>query len=157
MKTVAAISTVAGKPASGRAVLAHDERHVRRKAIGLDDGGKVFIDLPEPVMLQAGDRLVLDDGSEIEIVAAKEALLEIRPRDTIHLAELCWHIGNRHLAAQIEPDRILILSDHVIEAMLKGLGAAVSRVEEPFSPMRGAYSGHGHHHHDGHGHHHHHH
>ena len=59
----------------------------------------------------------------------------------VHLAELAWHIGNRHLAAAIEAERILILRDHVIKAMLEGLGAAVSDVVEPFNPLGGAYSG----------------
>lgn len=136
---------------AGRAVLAHDERHLRRRAIELADGGKVLVDLPEPVTLADGDRLVLEDGREIEIGAAPEELYDIRARDAVHLAELAWHIGNRHLAAAISADRILILRDHVIKAMLEGLGAAVSDVVEPFSPVRGAYSGHSH----GHGHHHH--
>ncbi|MBX3581928.1 MAG: urease accessory protein UreE [Rhizobiaceae bacterium] len=147
--SVAPAGDAAGKIA-GRAVLAHDERHLRRRAIELDDGGKVLVDLPEPVTLADGDRLVLEDGREIEIGAAPEELYDIRARDAVHLAELAWHIGNRHLAAAISADRILILRDHVIKAMLEGLGATVSDVVEPFSPVRGAYSGHSH----GHGHHH---
>ncbi len=145
---------------AGRAVLAHDERHLRRRAIELADGGKVLVDLLEPVTLNDGDRLVLEDGRQIEIGAAPEELYDIRARDAVHLAELAWHIGNRHLAAAIEADRILILRDHVIKDMLEGLGATVTDVVEPFSPVRGAYSGHGHDHghhdHDHHGHDHHH-
>ena len=134
-------------------MLAHDERHLRRRAIELADGGKVLVDLPEPVTLADGDRLVLEDGRLIEIGAAPEELYDIRARDAVHLAELAWHIGNRHLAAAIEADRILILRDHVIKAMLEGLGAAVTDIVEPFSPVRGAYSGHGHSHdHHDHGH-----
>lgn len=144
----------------GRAVLAHDERHLRRRAIELADGGKVLVDLLEPVTLNDGDRLVLEDGRQIEIGAAPEELYDIRARDAVHLAELAWHIGNRHLAAAIEAERILILRDHVIKDMLEGLGATVADVVEPFSPVRGAYSGHGHDHghhgHDHHGHDHHH-
>jgi urease accessory protein len=39
--------------------------------------------------------------------------------------------------------------------MLEGLGATVTEIVEPFSPVRGAYSGHGHSydHHHGHDHH----
>lgn len=139
------------------ATLPHDERHLRRKVLSLSGGGKLLVDLPEPVMLAAGDRLVLDDGRQVEVGAEPEELLEARARDAVHLAELAWHIGNRHLAAQIEAGRLLILRDHVIEDMLKGLGAAVRHVVEPFQPVRGAYSGHGHDHHghDHHGHDHH--
>ncbi|WP_136621102.1 MULTISPECIES: urease accessory protein UreE [Mesorhizobium] len=140
---------------SGRAVLAHDERHLRRRAIELADGSKVLVDLPEPVALNDGDRLVLEDGGHIEIIAAPEDVYDIRARDGVHLAELAWHIGNRHLAASIEAGRILILRDHVIKAMLEGLGATVTDVSEPFKPVRGAYSGghdHGHAHAEAHAH-----
>ena len=135
-------------PAFAKAVLAHDERHLRRRAIELSDRSKVLVDLPEPVALNDGDRLVLEDGRHVEIVAAPEEVYDIRARDGVHLTELAWHIGNRHLAAGIEADRIVILRDHVIKAMLEGLGATVREVSEPFKPVRGAYSGHG----GGHGH-----
>ena len=141
---------------AGKAVLPHHERHLRRRAIelteGTVEGGKVLVDLLEPVTLNDGDRLVLEDGRQIEIAAAPEELHDIRARDSAHLAELAWHIGNRHLAAAIEAGRILVLRDHVIKAMLEGLGATVTDVVEPFSPMRGAHFGHSHDHHD-HGHH----
>ncbi len=126
------------------AVLAHDERHLRRRAIETARSDRVLVDLPEPVALNDGDRLVLEDGRHIEIVAAEEPLYDVRAESAVHLAELAWHIGNRHLAAAIEAERILILRDHVIKAMLEGLGATVSDVSEPFKPLRGAYSGHGH-------------
>lgn len=130
------------------AVLVHDERHLRRKVLPLQHGGRVLVDLAEPVMLGSHDRLVLEDGSHVEVVAAQEELHEVRGRDRQHLAELCWHLGNRHLAAQVEEDRVLILRDHVIRDMLIGLDARVRDVVEPFQPLRGAYSGHTHRHHD---------
>lgn len=127
-------------------VLAHDERHIRRKMLTLGGGEKVLVDLPHAIALDDGDRLALEDGRQAAIVAAREALYEITARERSHLAELAWHIGNRHLPAQIEANRILILRDHVIKAMLEGLGATLSEVVEQFRPVRGAYSG-GHTHH----------
>lgn len=148
------------------ALLAHDQRHLRRKLVRLQSGETMLVDFPRAVALGTGDMLLLDDGRRIGIVAADEQLYDIRAGDARHLAELAWHIGNRHLAAAIEADRILIQRDHVIKAMLEGLGATVTDVVEPFEPVRGAYSGHGHahghadarHHHEAHagsdGHHH---
>jgi urease accessory protein len=134
------------------AVLAHDERHLRRRVIELAGGDKVLVDLPKPVALGDRDRLVLEDGRHIEIIAAEEPLYDIRALSPVHLTELAWHIGNRHLAAAVEANRILILRDHVIKAMLEGLGATVTDVLEPFVPVRGAYSGHGHAHAEAHAH-----
>lgn len=139
---------------AGFVSLPHDERHLRRKVLQLSDGGKVFVDLAEPVVLADGDSLVLDDGRHVEVRAAEEEVYEITARDAVHLSELAWHIGNRHLPAQIETARIVILRDHVIKAMLEGLGASVAEIVEPFAPLRGAYSGHGHSHGHDHGHHH---
>lgn len=137
-------------PPVGIVILPHDLRHLRRKVLHLETGDMVMLDLKEPVLFAHGDRLQLENGDMIEIHAAPEKLFEIRARDRLHLIELAWHLGNRHLGAQIEEERILILRDHVIRAMLEGLGATVKDVEEPFQPARGAYHGHGHshHHHD---------
>ncbi|TGV74107.1 urease accessory protein UreE, partial [Mesorhizobium sp. M2D.F.Ca.ET.145.01.1.1] len=87
--------TAAATVPSGRAVLAHDERHLRRRAIELADGGKVLVDLPEPVALNDGDRLVLEDGGHIEIIAAPEEVYDIRARDAVHLTPSCRRLGRR--------------------------------------------------------------
>jgi urease accessory protein len=136
-------------PAWDIVTLAHDERHLRRKVLRLEHGDEVLVDLEAAVSLGHGDALELSDGRLVEVIAGEEELLEILPQSAVHLSELCWHIGNRHLAAQIEEHRVLVLKDHVIKAMLEGLGAHVHVVSEPFRPQRGAYSGHGHSH--GHG------
>lgn len=150
------------KAVSGRVVLAHDERHLRRKRLLLEGGGDVLVDFPAAIVLADGDALLLEDGSLVEIVAAPELLYAVTARDANHLAKLCWHLGNRHMPAQIEEGRILIGRDHVIRDMLLGLGATVEDIETAFSPERGAYhgTGHAHDHDTGHGHshgHHHHH
>ncbi|RFZ87302.1 urease accessory protein UreE [Shinella sp. WSJ-2] len=131
-------------------VLTHDQRHVRRKLLHMQHDDVVMLDLKAPVLLAHGDLLLTETGETIEVIAAEELLYEVTPRDSLHLVELAWHLGNRHLSAQIEEARILILRDHVIHDMLTGLGATVREISEPFHPLRGAYHGQGHHHH-GHG------
>ena len=147
----------AGASGAGRALLRHDDRHLRRKVVTLTDGTRLLVDLPHTVVLNHGDGLVLEGGSVVPVEAAEEDLYEITARDTRHLVEIAWHIGNRHLPAAVSEDRILILRDHVIRAMLEGLGASVREVTTAFSPLRGAYAdggqaapAHHHHHHDHH-------
>jgi urease accessory protein len=144
----------------GVVVLTHDERHIRRKLLHMTHDDVVMLDLKEPVVLEHGDLLVLEgDAGYVEVAAADEPLLEVRPRDRMHQIELAWHLGNRHLAAQFDEDRILLERDHVIKSMLEGLGATVTEVTAPFSPLHGAYHSHGghggHDHHHDHGHDHH--
>ena len=137
---------VADAEAIDHVVLAYDARHRRRVAMVSDGGTEFLLDLPETRLLQHGEGLVLDDGRVIEVRAAPEPLYEVRARDARHLTELAWHLGNRHLPTQVEADRLLIGRDHVIKAMLEGLGATVTNVEEPFTPARGAYHAHSHSH-----------
>ena len=147
--------------------LAFDDRFRRRLRLVGDHGTEFLLDLAEAAVLRDGDGLKLEDGGLIAVRAADEDLIEITGDN---LARIAWHIGNRHLPAEIGPRRILIRDDHVIVDMLKGLGAQVRRVRAPFNPEGGAYGehnhdpshphahghGHDHDHAQGHGHHHHH-
>jgi urease accessory protein len=88
--------------------LLFDDRYRRRLRM-LGDGGLDFLlDLAEPVVLRGGDGLRLEEGGFVEVKAAEENLVEIRGRDAAAFARLAWHLGNRHLPAQIDADRILI-------------------------------------------------
>jgi urease accessory protein len=68
--------------------------------------------------------------------------MAVTGRDSRHLALLAWHIGNRHLPAEIGDGRILLRRDNIIRAMLEALGAGVQDVRVPFAPEHGAYHSH---------------
>ena len=125
-------------------VLGFDDRHRRRMAMTGTRGLEFLLDLENAVALRGGDALVLEDGRLIEVVAAPESLAEIRCNDPRHLVRVAWHLGNRHLPTQITAKGLRIRRDHVIEAMVKGLGARVIEIEAPFDPEGGAYAGGGH-------------
>ena len=124
--------------------LAHHDRHRRRIRLSADDGTSFLLDLSEATVLRHGDGLKLESGGYIEVQAAPEPLIEVRAASAQLLARLAWHLGNRHLPAEIHADRILIRDDHVIVDMLKGLGASVAAVNAPFDPEGGAYGQHNH-------------
>jgi urease accessory protein len=151
--------------AADTVVLDFDDRHRRRLAMTGTRGLAFLLDLEHAIALRGGDALVLEDGRLVEVVAAAEPLLEIRGADPQHLVRLAWHLGNRHLPTQIMPKSLRIRRDHVIEAMVQGLGARVIEIEAPFDPEGGAYAeaahahgesqtDHGHGDHHDHGHHH---
>jgi urease accessory protein len=133
-------------PAADTVVLDFDDRHRRRMAMTGTRGLAFLLDLENAVALRGGDALVLDDGRLIEVVAAPEPLAEIRGAEPRDLVRLAWHLGNRHLPTQIVGKGLRIRRDHVIEAMVRGLGARVIEIEAPFDPEGGAYAGGGHDH-----------
>jgi urease accessory protein len=132
------------EPPADTVVLDFDDRHRRRMAMTGTRGLEFLLDLEHAIALRGGDALVLDDGRLVEVVAAPEPLLEIRGTDPHHLVRVAWHLGNRHLPTQIMAKGLRIRRDHVIETMVKGLGARVIEIEAPFDPEGGAYAGGGH-------------
>lgn len=128
--------------------LTHEERLVRRRRLVGAGGLAVLVDLPRMTALAPGDALDLGDGRLIGVLAAPEALVEVRG----DLPRLAWHIGNRHAPCQIGPDCLIVRAERVMEAMLQGLGAELKPVLAPFFPEGGAYGpahGGGHEHGDG--------
>jgi urease accessory protein len=139
------------KPAD---VVRLDYDHRTRRRISLTGAGGLgfLLDLAKTPVLAAGDGIQLEDGRIVAVEAAPERLLEITCADERALARIAWHLGNRHLAAEIGERVIHIRDDHVIADMVRGLGAEVHIVERPFNPEGGAYGhgavhGHSHHHH----------
>ena len=138
--------------AAGSVTLDYDARHRRRIRLSTDSGEDVLLDLPKAVAMAHGDGLLLADGRWLRVTAAREALIEMRTGNAARLARIAWHLGNRHLPAEIGEGIIRIRPDHVIETMLLQLGAEVAHVSAPFQPEGGAYSGEQPHGGHGHGH-----
>ncbi len=88
--------------------------------------------------MRDGDGLVLDDGAIVLVAGEPEALVEIAAGSALDAVRLAWHLGNRHTDVQIVGDKLRIRRDHVLEEMLRGLGATVVPLEAPFDPESGA-------------------
>ena len=128
-----------------RVVLDADERHRRRVMLTGERGTTFLLDLPRATALRDGDGLVLENGAIVRVAGKPEPLVEIAAASTHELARLAWHIGNRHTDVQVVGETLRIRRDHVLEEMLRGLGARLTPVEAAFDPEPGAY-GHGHDH-----------
>jgi urease accessory protein len=134
--------------------LDHQARHRRRMALTADGGLAFLLDLERAKVLDDGDAVELEDGRLVLVRAAPERLIEIRAETPLRLLKLAWHLGNRHVPAEITSEALYIADDHVLAEMVRGLGASATTVERPFRPEPGAYEHagnaaghtHGHHH-----------
>jgi urease accessory protein len=148
MKRVSAIrsaNTWTTGEAADRIVLDAEGRNRRRIVMVAEKGTEFLLDLSQPVSLRDGDGLVLEDGSIIRVESKPEPLIEIAAPRAADLAQIAWHIGNRHTQVQVVDDKLRIRRDHVLEEMLRGLGAHLTVLEAPFDPIS---AGSGHHAHD---------
>jgi urease accessory protein len=121
-----------------------------RMPVQLDNGENVGLMLPRGTQLRDGDLLRDESGRVIRVCAAPEIVSTARSRDPLLLARACYHLGNRHVALQIETAWVRYATDHVLDDMLCELGLEVVNEIAPFEPEGGAYGGgHGHaHNHD---------
>jgi len=120
--------------AADRVTLNADDRVRRRIVLTTERGLKLLLDFPRPMILRDGDGLVLEDGSTVEVAGQTEPLVEVSAKAPLDFVRLAWHIGNRHTDVQFVDGRFRIRRDHVLEEMVKGLGAIVTLVEAPFDP-----------------------
>lgn len=127
-------------------LLDFDERFRRRIVLTTVAGASVTLDLPHAVRLRDGDGIVLDSGNVVRVRARPELVLDIAAPPAL-LMRIAWHLGNRHLPVQFAEGALRIRADHVIAAMVEGLGAKVLTLDAPFDPEPGAYAGGGGHHH----------
>jgi urease accessory protein len=130
--------------------LSFELRQRCRQRVRLRSGQEVGLLLPRGVVLRSGDLLRSDDGGiTVRVEAAPELLSIVRCEDALLLARVCYHLGNRHVALQIERNSVRYPHDHVLDAMVAGLGLRVETASLPFEPEPGAYTAvheHGHEH-----------
>ena len=125
-----------------------------------DSSGRALgVFLPRGQVVRGGDVLVAEDGSLIAVKAAPQAVLEVRacaehgtPLDLLRAA---YHLGNRHVQLEVQPDHLKLEPDHVLADMLRQRHLIVTETQAAFEPEAGAYAAtgaHGHEHGHAHGH-----
>ncbi len=131
--------------AEGSVTLNFGARHSRRVTLTTDRGEPVLLDLPHPAVMADGDGLRLGDGRWIAVRAAPEPVVEVHHSDPRQFVRLAWHLGNRHVPAEIWPAAIRTLPDHAVEEMLVRTGAQLTKFEAPFHPEASFHEHSGHH------------
>ena len=139
MRAIQALPAGSWGAAQDAVTLDYDRRHRRRIMLRTNSGADCLLDLKETAHLRDGDGLLCEEGAILRVIAAREALVEITA-DPPLLIRLAWHLGNRHLDVAFAGNALRIRADHVIEAMVQGLGGFVTHLEAPFDPESGAYA-----------------
>ena len=121
--------------------LPFDLRQKSRFRAQLVDGTEVGVILDRGHILRGGDRLRAEDGRVVLVEAAPESVSTLRAEAPTLLARACYHLGNRHVPLEIGEGFARYRHDHVLDAMIEGLGLTVVCEEAPFEPEPGAYGG----------------
>jgi urease accessory protein len=123
-------------------------RRRSRQRAKLENGNDIGIVLPQGTVLHNGDLLSNKQGQYVLIKAAREDVLRVCADTPLNLMRAAYHLGNRHVALEIQTGCLQLEYDPVLENMLKRMpGVSTTREQAPFSPETGAYGGghkHGH-------------
>jgi len=141
MVEITAKLKAAAGPAQERLVLPFALRQKSRLRARLASGEEVALMLPRGEVLRGGEHVRASDGRAIEVVAEEEDLLHVECSGPVELAKAAYHLGNRHVPVELGKGYLRLAPDHVLEEMLKRLGASVRPVRAPFEPEAGAYGG----------------
>jgi len=106
-------------------------------------GRALNVFLPRGTLLRGGDVLVAEDGSLVRVKAAPQPVLVVThcadhgtPFDLLRAA---YHLGNRHVPLELQPERLLLEPDHVLADMLRAQHLIVTESTGAFEPEGGAY------------------
>ncbi|SDP44408.1 urease accessory protein [Rhodoferax sp. OV413] len=119
-------------------------------------GRQLGVFLPRGTLVRGGDVLVAEDGSLVRVLAAPQSVLLITAcaehGTPFDLTRAAYHLGNRHVPIELQPDHLKIEPDHVLAEMLRAMHLTVAEVTVAFEPEGGAYASGGHSHGHDHGH-----
>lgn len=111
-------------------------------------GRALGVFLPRGTVVRGGDVLVAEDGSLVLVQAAEQPVMVVTActehGSTFDLVRAAYHLGNRHVALELQPDRLQFEPDHVLADMLSKMHLIVTEANAPFEPEGGAYAAGGH-------------
>ena len=123
----------------GRVWLSFEKRCVSRQRVRMENGVDVGLILPRGTRLKDGDLLLSEDGRVVQVRASLEELSDVLCPDSLTMAQVAYHLGNRHACIMLDGGSVKYPADSVLDQMVTGMGIAVRRVMEPFQPESGAY------------------
>lgn len=94
----------------------------RIQRVKTDHGREIGIRLSESRDLNAGDVLYMDEKNIILIEVFPDDVIVIEPRNMNEMGTIAHQLGNRHLPAQFEEDKMLVQYDYLVEELLEQLG-----------------------------------
>lgn len=101
----------------------------RIQRVKTDHDRELGIRLKNPIDLEAGDVLYMDEENMIVIDVFSDDVLVLRPKDIHEMGTIAHQLGNRHLPAQFEGDEMIVQYDYLVEELLIQQGVSYTREE----------------------------
>lgn len=124
--------------------LTASDRAKSRHRFSADDGTPLYLNLARGTVLRDGDLLRGDREDDatalVRVVAKPEPVIVVTATSDFALIRAAYHLGNRHVALELAPQKLTLVPDPVLETMLTQLGGLeLVPATLPFEPEAGAY------------------
>jgi urease accessory protein len=129
-------------------VLDHDQRRRVRARVTASNGIEVGLVLPRGTVLRDGHHLATKQDQRALVRAAAEHVCVVVAHDSLQLAKVAYHLGNRHASVQFGSDCLYFLQDSSLARLCESLGGRVTEQWRSFDPEVLSNSAHYHSHGD---------
>ena len=111
----------------------------------IDSSGRTLgVFLPRGTVVRGGDMLVAEDGTMIVVKAASQPVMVVSAcaehSNPFDLLRAAYHLGNRHVQLELQPEHLKLEPDHVLAGMLRQMHLVVTETTSAFEPESGAYA-----------------
>ena len=142
-KKLIVIDWVKNKNVKGRILnltLCSEQRKILRGRKFSDCNKELFLQLPREGIINDGDIFRTNqENIFIHVIAKEEKLFQISTSKSIDMLKVSYHLGNRHIAMEINDNYVFIKEDYVMRLLLEKLGAEIKLVHKKFFPEDGAF------------------
>lgn len=116
-------------------VMTHEERRWSRQRLKTTADRQIALALSTGTTLEPGTVIALGADWYVEVEAAPEAVLAMRPPDPNTAVRIAFEVGNHHFPLAIEGDELLVPDDSAMEHLLNRLGICWERRRTAFHPV----------------------
>lgn len=121
-------------------LLTAEQRTRSRHRFRTEEGEEVHLHLPRGTVLTDGDLLRSQpEGAVVKIIAKPEPVLTVTGKTPLDLLRAAYHLGNRHVALEIQATYLRLAPDPVLQQMIQQMGLEVEASIQTFLPETGAY------------------
>jgi urease accessory protein len=127
-------TTLAGRQRDTILMTSEERRWCRRRAV-TSGGREIALALPTGTTLEPGAIIALEPDWYLEVQAAPESVLAVRPHGREAAIRIAFEVGNHHFPLALDGDDLLVPDDTAMKQLLGRLGLSWVRRDAVFNPI----------------------
>jgi len=120
-------------------VMTCEERRWGRRRVSTSSGREIALALPTGTVIDPDTIIAVEENWYLQVEAANEAVLVVRPHDRDAAVRLAFEVGNHHFPLALDKGDLLVPDDTAMVQLLNRLGEHWERRCVVFNPIARAH------------------